>query len=177
MQQIRAAVTRGTSTLNSLRFERVAGNRSHQHSMASERPVALMWSPRGDRATKVVVIVGIEITTEGDGHMTYEGLLRFPSGRFHQEELRHATGVRRSWPRSSGGTPGDLRSRYGKGGSKRRNWPRPLGDAFGTCAQYWMNRESAYQLGVQRMLTTPSRAAARLYGLAPIKGMGQAALA
>ena len=46
-----------------------------------------------------------------------------------------------------------------------------LGEAFGTEAEVWMGRESAYRLSLAGPPTDDVRRRARLYGLAPVKEM------
>jgi proteic killer suppression protein len=61
MQLIRGALDeRDFYALKSLRFERLKGNRSHQHSMRLNDQYRLVLELEGKGPTKVVVIEGIE---------------------------------------------------------------------------------------------------------------------
>ena len=61
MQIIRSAVDeRAFYQLKSLRFEKLKGNRSHQHSMRLNDQWRLITELEGTAPKKVVVIVGIE---------------------------------------------------------------------------------------------------------------------
>ena len=61
MQQIRAAIDeRDFYTQKSLRFEKLKGNRKHQHSMRLNDQWRLVLEFRGDNPNKVVTVVSIE---------------------------------------------------------------------------------------------------------------------
>lgn len=61
LQLIRAATDeRDFYAMKSLHFEKLQGNRSHQHSMRLNDQWRLIIELRGKRSEKVVLIVGIE---------------------------------------------------------------------------------------------------------------------
>jgi len=61
MQSIRAARDeREFYALKSLHFEKLQGNRSHQHSMRLNKQYRLILEFQGEAEDKTVVIVGIE---------------------------------------------------------------------------------------------------------------------
>lgn len=61
MQQIRNAPDeRDFYNLKSLRFEKLKGNRSHQHSMRLNNQMRLILEFKGKAPNKVVILIGIE---------------------------------------------------------------------------------------------------------------------
>ncbi len=61
MQQIRSAMDeRDFYNLKSLRFEKLKGDRKHQHSLRLNDQWRLVLEIRGKSPNKVIVIVGIE---------------------------------------------------------------------------------------------------------------------
>lgn len=61
MQQIRAAEDeRDLRNSKSLHFEKLQGNRSHQHSIRLNKQWRLILELRGDGTSKVVAIVSVE---------------------------------------------------------------------------------------------------------------------
>lgn len=61
IQQIRAAIDeRDFYNLRSLRFEKLKGNRAHQHSMRINDQWRLILEFKGDNPNKVIMIISIE---------------------------------------------------------------------------------------------------------------------
>lgn len=61
MQQIRAAIDeRDFYNQKSLRFEKLKGNRKHQHSMRLNDQWRLVLEFKGDNPNKVVIVICIE---------------------------------------------------------------------------------------------------------------------
>lgn len=61
MQQIRAAIDeRDFYSQKSLRFEKLKGNRAHQHSMRLNDQWRLILEFEGEGTEKIVAIIGIE---------------------------------------------------------------------------------------------------------------------
>lgn len=61
MQQIRAAIDeRAFYALKSLRFEKLQGNRDHQHSMRLNDQMRLIIELEGKAPQKIVVVVSVE---------------------------------------------------------------------------------------------------------------------